>query len=79
MTSLTTLCATSDLMRRPEEDRAHPRAASHAAKCLRPGSRATRALCAAASIVISLSLLGGVAVGFTAAASLPASASAASA
>jgi hypothetical protein len=48
MTSLTTVCATSDI-----------------GKPLRPPSKGAKSLCAVVSVVISLSLLGSVAVGIT--------------
>jgi hypothetical protein len=66
MTSLTTLCATSDLMHLSDEGRHAARiAASDTAKPMRIPSRSARSLCAVLSVVISMSLLGSVAVGIT--------------
>ena len=66
MTSLTTLCATSDLMSLSDEGcRAAHIAASDTVKPLLLPSRSVRSLCAVLSVVISMSLLGSVAVGIT--------------
>lgn len=66
MTSLTTLCVTSDLMHLSDEGRhaAHI-AAADTVKPLRHPSRGAKSLCAVVSVVISMSLLGSVAVGIT--------------
>ncbi len=66
MTSLTTLCATSDLMHLSHEGSHAARiVASDTVKPLRLPSRGAKSLCAALSVVISMSLLGSVAVGIT--------------
>jgi len=66
MTSLTTLCATSDLMHLPDEGRRAARVvAPDTVMPPRFPSRGVKSLCAVLSAVISMSLLGSVAVGIT--------------
>ena len=66
MTSLTTLCATSDLMHLSHEGRHAARiVASDTVKPMQASSRGAKSLCAVLSVVISMSLLGSVAVGIT--------------
>jgi len=64
MTSLTTICATSALMHRPDEGHAAARSgAPDTVKPLRLHPIGVKALCSLASVAISVSLLGSVAVG----------------
>ncbi len=64
MTSLSTTCATPALMHRPDEGHAAARiAAPDTVEPLRLHSPGVRALCFLASALISVSLLGSVAIG----------------
>jgi hypothetical protein len=66
MTSLTAPCTTTDLQHVPHDRRpAGPVAASGTAKPLPFSSRGVKLLCAVASVVVSMSLFGSVAVGIT--------------
>jgi hypothetical protein len=76
MTSLTTMSATSALMHRSDELHAAVRiACPDTAKPLRLHPTRVKALCALASVVISVSLLGSVAVGIATPATVAAAAS----